>query len=510
MLKIKSHPLNGWLFYLIILIFGLLNMKHNMKHLFKIYIIIVLFVIVSCSNDNSLIISLPDPEPPIEIPSNNTIGTLMFNKKNTFDGYTLFTPTKSKKTYLINNCGQVINQWSSNYISGKSVYLLEDGSILRAGEILNPDIKIGGIGGIIELFDWDNNLIWSYEYSSNQFSHHHDAIPLPNGNILLLVATRKTDAEAIAIGRDPSTMVNGEIYNEQIIELTPVGNNAINIVWEWNVWDHLIQDFDISKNNFGIIADNPQLMDINFIGRSNNKADWLHANSIQYNAQLDQIIISFQGTSEIFIIDHSTTTAEAASHSGGQRGKGGDILYRWGNPIAYKQGTENDRTLYGQHYPHWIPDEYVDGGKILIFNNGLERVGDFSAVNIIDPPTNNSGNYITPLGTPFGPVQAEWEYKDPGNFFSEIISSAQRLPNGNTLICEGTKGHFFEIDEKKEKVWEYINPESSTKILTQGETGADNAVFRVLKYSKDYPAFNNKNLSPKNPIELNFNIGNCK
>lgn len=71
----------------------------------------------------------------------------------------------------------------------------------------------------------------------------------------------------------------------------------------------------MTKDNYGVISDNPQLLDINFVGRSENKADWLHANSMQYNELLDEIIISFQGTSEFFIIDHSTTTAEAASNS---------------------------------------------------------------------------------------------------------------------------------------------------------------------------------------------------
>lgn len=484
-----------------------------MKKLIRMYLTISFGLILACSSDNNIPINLSDTDTEevieIEIPPTNTIGTIL-SKKDVYDGYTLFTPSKSKETYLINNCGQVINKWTSNYKSGKSVYLLEDGSILRAGELLNPNIKIGGIGGVIELFDWDNNLIWSYEYSSDQFSHHHDAISLKNGNILLLTATRKTEAEAIAIGRDPTTIADGELYNEQIIEIERVGNNNINIVWEWNVWDHLIQDFDMTKDNYGVVSENPQLLDINFIGRSESKADWLHANSMQYNELLDEIIISFQGTSEIFIIDHSTTTAEAASHLSGNRGKGGDILYRWGNPIAYKLGTENDRTLFGQHYPHWIPDNYIDGGKILIFNNGLERVGDFSAINIIDPQKNSSGDYILNSGVSFGPMQAEWEYKDEGNFYSEIISGAQRLANGNTLICEGQKGHFFEINADKEIVWNYISPDASTGILTQGDAGLDNAVFRALKYSKEYPAFDNRDLTPGNPIELSPNIGNCK
>ncbi|MFI1771773.1 aryl-sulfate sulfotransferase [Thalassobellus citreus] len=484
-----------------------------MKFYYSLYLLLTSLLFTSCTRDNNIPLNQEKKQQPdidIEIPISNTIGVIT-NEKGIYDGYTLFTPSKSKNTYLINNCGEVLNQWTSNYFSGKSVYLLEDGSILRSGEILNPNIKIGGIGGVIELFDWNNNLIWSYEYSSNQFSHHHDAIPMKNGNILLLIASIKTGTESIAIGRDPETMATNELYNEQIIEIERVGSNDINIVWEWNIWDHLIQDFDNKKANFGIVSENPQLLDINFVGRSGSKADWLHANSIQYNEHLDEIIISFQGTSEFFIIDHSTTTSEAATHIGGNKGKGGDILYRWGNPAAYKLGTKNDRTLFGQHYPHWIPDNYTDGGKILIFNNGLDRPdGDYSTVNIINPLKDSFGNYLFNSGSPYGPISAEWEYKDIGNFFSEIISSAQRLPNGNTIICEGQMGRFFEINEVGQKVWEYINPDSANGILSQGEEGLDIAVFRALKYSKDYPAFQNKDLSAGNPIEINPNIGNCQ
>ncbi|WMI66098.1 aryl-sulfate sulfotransferase [Aestuariibaculum sp. YM273] len=485
--------------------------NYSYKPMKPFFITLLLYLFLcSCSNDNNVPIEPNIPEEEIDIPSTNTVGVTQ-KKLKVFDGYTLFTSSKSTDTYLINNCGQVINKWTSKYKSGKSVYLLENGSILRAGEILNENIAIGGIGGAIEIKDWNDNLIWSYEYSSDQFSHHHDAIPLKNGNILLLIATRKNLQECIDAGRDPETLTDSELYNEQIIEIEPIGNNAINIVWEWNIWDHLVQDFDSTKANFGTISENPQLMDINYIGRYNGKADWLHANSIQYNEDLDEIIISFQGTSEFMIIDHSTTSLEAASSSGGKKGKGGDILYRWGNPAVYQLGTENDRTLYGQHYPHWIPNNYSDGGKILVFNNGLDRESPvaYSSVDLISPTKDNNGNYSFTDGLPFAPKQPEWQYKNIGSFLSEIISSAQRLPNGNTLICEGQRGHFFEINTNDEIIWEYVNPESGSGILKQGDEGVDNAVFRAFKYSTNYPAFKNKTLTPGSPIELDPNLGNC-
>ena len=440
----------------------------------------------------------------------NTIGVLS-NSEKSFNGYTLFTA--QTETYLINNCGEVINQWSSEYQSGKSVYLLKNGNLLRAAKFDNSNINFGGVGGRIELFDWEGNLTWEYNYSTDQFRQHHDIFPLPNGNILMLAVTVVNKTNAIQLGRNPANLPEDELYNEQILELEPIGTNSANVVWEWNIIDHLIQDFDNSKDNFGVISENPQLIDINFLGLSNGNANWLHVNSIQYNAQLDQIILSTRHFNEIYIIDHSTTTLEASTHLGGIYGKGGDILYRWGNPITYKQGTNTDQKLYGQHYPHWIPQGFTDEDKIILFNNGFNRDTQFSEVNILNPPTDSPGFYSYNANTAFGPENPFFIYTNPvtTDFYSPILSSAQRLQNGNTLICEGTSGHFFEIDSNNTIVWQYINPAGASGIMSQGDNPdfSANSIFRVKKYAPEYAAFNGKDLTPGLPIEINPDLSNC-
>ena len=442
--------------------------------------------------------------------SQNTLGTLR-NDVGSYNGYTLFSPNNSKETYLVNNCGEVVHQWTSSFFPAASVYLLESGNLLRTGRIANDDIQFGGVGGKIELFDWDNNLLWEYTYSSSTVSQHHDIYPLPNGNILMLAVTTMTQSEAIAAGRDPSLITEGKIFNEQILELEPVGTNQANVVWEWNIKDHLIQDFDNTKSNFGVVSDHPELLDFNFLHQDLGGANWLHVTSMQYNANLDQIVISSRILSEIYIIDHSTTTAEAASHSGGTYGKGGDFLYRWGNPISYDKGDADDQTLFSQHYPHWIPDGLIDTGKLLIFNNGNSIR--FSSVNIVSPPVTSPGFYSYDMVNGYGPASAEWTYVDPvdpEDFFSAILSSAQRLPNGNTLICDGDSGYFFEIDPSNNIVWEYVNPDSTNGILSQGDSPPFfNIVFRALKFSFDYPAFAGKDLTPGDPIELNPDLSGC-
>lgn len=438
----------------------------------------------------------------------NTIG-IINNDNESYNGLTLFAPNHSTETYLINNCGVVVHQWTSNFSPSASVYLLENGNLLRTASIENDDINFGGVGGRVELFDWDSNLLWSYNYSSSLISQHHDVYPMPNGNILMLAVTTISEADAIQAGRDPSLLSEGKLYNEQILELEPVGSNQVNIVWEWNVIDHVVQDINSNLNNFGVVEDNPQLLDINYLNENTPEANWLHINSIQYNEQLDQIIMSSRRMSEIYIIDHSTTTEEAASHSGGTYGKGGDFLYRWGNPEAYDKGNANNQTLYSQHYPHWISDGLTDAGKIIVFNNGNSR--GFSSVDIINPSQTSPGVYQYNNTTGFEPSNAEWTYTSPtpSDFYSAILSSGQRLPNGNTLICDGDSGYFFEITPNNDVVWEYINPDSRNGILTQGDSPSLNNVFRALKFSYDYPAFIDKDLTPQDPIELDPDLSNC-
>ena len=440
----------------------------------------------------------------------NTIGVLT-NTQDSFNGYTLFT--SQKETYLINNCGEVINQWSSDFVPGNSVYLLENGNLLRACKIENLDVDLPGAGGRVELYNWEGTLLWGYNYSTSQVRQHHDIYPMPNGNVLILAATVMTNSEAVQAGRNPANLPQSRLFNEQIIEIEPTGTTTANIVWEWNIKDHLIQDFDNTKDNFGIIEDHPELLDINYLGGSEGNSNWLHINSMQYDETLNQIVLSSRLLDEIYIIDHSTTTVEAASHSGGTYGKGGDLLYRWGNPQAYGQGIPTDHQIYGQHYPHYIPSGSPNAGKLIVFNNGNGRIPEFSEVFILTPPTIAPGEYSYTANTAYGPTNPDYIYKDPideTNFYSFFLSGAQELPNGNILICSGANGYFFEIDENNNKVWEYVSPISAGNILTQGVDPVPvNSVFRAIRYASDYEGFSGRDLTPGLPIELMPDLSNC-
>ncbi|NNF20638.1 MAG: T9SS type A sorting domain-containing protein, partial [Saprospiraceae bacterium] len=280
------------------------------------------------------------------------------------------------------------------------------------------------------------------------------------------------------------------------------------IVWQWKLYDHMVQDIDSTKNNFGVISEHPELIDINsrnFQGGGSASADWFHMNSVNYNAELDQIIFSSRSLNEIYIIDHSTSIEEAAGHTGGIAGKGGDILFRWGNPRIYHRGGIEDQRLYGQHDAHWIPGDRPGGGNLMIFNNGSGRPeGNFSTIEVVQPPLNGF-NYNIPEGEKYGPEDALWTFEGAGNteFYSSRISGAQRQPNGNTLICSGNQYRIFEVDPAGNLVWDYINPVNQNGALSQGSSSSSRDMFRAYRYSPDYPAFEGKDLIPGDPLESN-------
>jgi hypothetical protein len=486
----------------------------------------------------------PDRGRPAAVPDG-----LSINEPEAFQGYSLVAPMNSTSTYLVDMEGRIVNEWKSRYTPAMCAYLLEDGTLLRPA--VNPEKRfaIPAAGGRIQKFSWDGELLWDYTFDDPKYIPHHDACPLPNGNVLMVAAERMTAEEAIAAGRKPETIRN-ELLADSIIEIKPTGKTTGEIVWQWRVWDHLVQDVDSAKPNYGEVSEHPELVDINFTagmmaamladpqqlarlralgyvgggtqrpdnndndsdaqrpdgnspdgqppdgdnqrgpdgggrpdrgdggrggrgdrggrggrggpgGPGGMSGDWTHTNAIAYNPQLDQIMLSVHEFSEVWIIDHGTTTEQAASHEGGRAGKGGDLLYRWGNPRAYRRGTNADQRLFSQHAAHWIPEGLPGAGNMLVFNNGMRRPGgEYSSVDEIVLPVNEDGTYTIEEFLPYGPDRASWSYTAPEkrSFYSMLISGAQRLPNGNTYVCSGNPGILFEVSTDSEVVWQFKYP----------------------------------------------------
>lgn len=381
-----------------------------------------------------------------------------------FPGLVLFSQSQGQghsKTLLLNNFDQKVKIWDHTESAIGVPHLNTDGSIIL--QLKSSDHYFGNtrgpIGGVFQKLDYNGDVKWNFEFYNENYHPHHDFEILPNGNILTIGWEKKSFSEGINAGR---INIENEIWPLVIHEIKPPIDGDIEIVWRWHLWDHLIQDQDSSLNNYGIIKNHPELIDINIGNFTNpNEGDWLHTNAIAYNEQLDQIIFSSRHLSEIYIIDHSTTIEEASEHTGGNSNKGGDILYRWGNPINYGRGTINNQKLNAQHGAHWIPQGFPGGGNIIMFNNNPsdmvdsnQQFGNSSVLEIV-PPIDDEGNYIISDSLSFSPNDYEWKYGGDNTFFSHFQSGAYRLLNGNTIITSTQEKNIFEIDSLGNKVWEY-------------------------------------------------------
>ncbi|MBN1280011.1 MAG: aryl-sulfate sulfotransferase [Candidatus Thermoplasmatota archaeon] len=364
------------------------------------------------------------------------------------EGHFLYTPYHSKTTYLINETGAVNHTWQSNYYPLYDSYMGENGSIYLAIQ--------SGQGGIQKIA-YDGTILWEYHYTRDSSYATHDITLLPNGDFIIIMQEIKSHAQAVQAGRDPNT-VGTQFYPNMLIQVNQTGPTSGDIVWEWHVWDHLIQDFNPNYDNYGNVSQHPELADINF--DQPWCTGWPYFTSVDYNPKFDQLLISAHNFDEVWVIDHSTTTDEAASHEGGDYGHGGDLLYRWGNPQTYDRGDPSDKQLYFQHQSCWIKPGLPGAGNILVFSNGVTRPGGtISSVDEFTPDVDNdTGTYYLPPGGTYGPDDLTWQYLLPSNLYSYYFGGAQRMLNNNTLICSGWNGVFIEVTADKQIVWTYDNP----------------------------------------------------
>lgn len=443
----------------------------------------------------------------------NTVGLLSYDPSQSYDGYTMIYPHNQPDVFLLNNCGEIVHTWvdSSNFRPGNTAYLRPDGKLVktkRDATVTDDVIWAGGGGEIIEIRDWDNNLEWTYTLNDSLGRLHHDIALTPDNTILAIAWEYISFDEAVAAGRDTATMAQGALWPDKIIEIDPATDA---IIWEWRAWEHLIQDHDSTKANYGVVADNPGKINLNY-DNTGGEADWHHANAIDYDPQNKQILLSVPEFHEIWIIDHSTTAAEVATSAGGLSGKGGDLMYRWGNPAAYNKGTAADQKLFYQHDPSWVTGFAPANGMISVFNNRI--AADYSGFSLLDPAWEMyEWAYVQDANDVYLPSDLTYTrlHPDTTALFSTGLSSMQLLPNGNTLVTSGRFGYTFEITEDDEIVWEFKTPRRGTNPATQGDTLAinNNLTFRSTRFSLDYAAFDGRDLTPKGYMELEPDTSFC-
>ena len=461
------------------------------------------------------------------------------------EGYILCGSYGGTKTYLFDKSGAVVHTWDhsglSDNLNGYSCYLLENGNLLRSGQT-NNEVSSGAAPkqGTLSEIGFNGNVIWGwYDHATKKQMMHHDFKPMPNGNVLCVSFITFAKDSALALGLDSSVfsssgMMGGmapiggggssSIELEKIFEFTPDRTGAGNhqIIWEWNIWDHIIPKEQAT--------DHPELfsgdLGPTFFGQ------WVHLNGIDYNAERDLITFTSRIFSEMFIIDHSTSTAEAAGHTGGTYGKGGDIVFRWGKPsnfcisttvadtdtVVTGWGTRKD-TIYNitltkthendylrcLHCPNFIPAGYQGAGNVLFFHNnvnaGMAQLGMSEAVEVAlpDPLT-------LAINTPSAPLAPTWKYcpaAGTDSMFSASMSSALRMKCGNTLIHEAYPGGNYsaqgsrvrEVNQAGEVIWGPISLEPQESDTTDSTDTGETSGFimpgfnaaKIMYYPEDYP-----------------------
>lgn len=397
-------------------------------------------------------------------------------------GYTLVAPLNAKDVYLVDNNGKAVHSWKTDNYAGAVTKLVDDGILLRTYEPDTTYFSMGGKGGGIQLIDWNGNVTWDFQYNTPESALHHDATMMPNGHILALAWVKIPREQAIEAGVNPENIddKSDSIWSDRVIEIDPASNQ---IVWQWDVFDHLVQDYDDSKANYGDISKNFEKINANYYKYS-KKADWIHTNSVDYNPATDQIMISAREFNEIWIIDHSTSTKEAKTSRGGRAGAGGDLLYRFGNPEVHGD-VEGERELFLQHDAQWIKPGLPGAGNVLLFDNGDEKHGrTYSSAIELRLPDVDSGYQTDERG--FKRPEIVWRYgAETGeeSFFSSIMGGVQRLPNGNTILTDSVHGRGLEVTPDRKQAWIYESPYVSEDRLNPGKK--TNNIFRIYKYQKD-------------------------
>lgn len=360
-----------------------------------------------------------------------TQDVIIYDKSKAFNGYTLFAPMSTNDAWLIDMNGNIVHHWQTPYPPAQHGRLLPNGHLLWPQKAKAPKIPVGGVGSEILELDWNGKTVWKHEDDTV----NHDIRRLSNGNTMYNAYVRVPDSIATKIqGGVPETEAEGQIWSSCLREVDVNGK----IVWEWKMYEHL----DPVKD-----AQCPLCP----------RSIWGYINS--FDVMRDgNIVCTFRFDNAIGIIEKKT----------------GNVLWRWGSNADVG-------------HPHCVSE--IENGNFLFFDNGLHRKSIYRGAHEL--------SYSRLLEVNPRTEKIVWEYHDPNvfNFYSSICGGVQRLPNGNTLACESTKGRFFEVTPDKEIVWEYHNPFRVHRSDYWGWT-ISSCVFQAHRYPTDYPAFHGKELSP--------------
>ena len=405
----------------------------------------------------------------------------------------LVAPLGSRLVYLVDGAsGEVRHRWDLP-TAGTNAYLDRAGLMTRHREGPTAgEFDLRGKAGVVETFDADGTLVEAVSLSTATTLQHHDFERLPNGNLLATVAEKVPKSRWVALGLDPATLPGDVRYDETIVEVKPGGIGEAEVVWRWRLRDHLVQDFDSDLPDYGDPAGRPGRVDVNFGEQGRGRpmggggppmkrggpppgdrrgpppgpfggpppgrrgpgrpprerrepgADWIHLNAIDYHPDRDEIIVSSRHLNEVWVIDHSVTTQQAA-------GPAGDLKYRFGHPAVW--GGEGPQTLFVAHDVRWVPPGVPGAGNVTLFHNRIGHPdGAASTIDEFALPVDGDG-YRFANGRPVAPELVSSMGVGP-RMFSTRISGAEKLPDGNVVICSGDQPLIVEMKPGGEVVWE--------------------------------------------------------
>ena len=415
-------------------------------------------------------------------------GTTIYKSDKAYNGYTLFC-VDNFGAFLIDMRGNVVRQWKNVGAVDHPVKMLPGGHVMGAtakhGRIIGHEASSD-----LAIVDWDDKIIWSYPKAGMHHDFEREGNPvgyyapglepkMPNGKTLIL---------------SNKVVKNKKISDKPLLDdIIYIVDEQGKVIWEWLASDH------IEEMGFSIEARNTMYRYPNYVMSRTPGivgGDWIHVNTASWlgpNKWYDQgdkrfhpdnIIYDGRQTNTTGIIDHET----------------GEIVWHLGPDFESTRQLREIGCTVGLHHAHMIPKGLPGEGNILIFDNG--GFGGFGAPNPTAPYGMNNARREYSRVLEIDPVKMEivWEYnankagsRDLSKFFSDYVSSDQRLPNGNTLIAEGAFGRLFEVTPKYETVWEYINPYYQDKENY-------NMVYRAYRVPYDYvPQLKVPTEAPINP-----------
>lgn len=436
-------------------------------------------------------------------PSVYPTGATVYNPEKCWNGYTLFQANETG-ALLIDMNGNGVQMWSG--LHGFPNKLLPGGQVFGSTGVRNPAHSVQDQLDLVQV-DWDGKIVWKFdqlEYIEDpgekprwMARQHHDfqrtgnptgyyvpgMIPEVNKGNTLILAHRNVTNRKIS---------DKTLLDDIIVEVDWEGN----IIWEWNCNEY----FD--SYGFDEAAKNIICRDPNFRPPGGGMGDWMHVNSMSvlgpnrwYDAgderfHPDNIIWDSRESNIAAIIDKKT----------------GKIVWQIGPNYDATPQLRDLGWLVGMHHCHMIPRGLPGAGNIIVFDNG-----GWAGYGIPNPGApkgvkNALRDYSRVVE--FNPVTLEivWQYTpkeagfmmpyDANRFYSPFISSAQRLPNGNTLICEGSGGRIIEVTADHELVWEYISPYWGKQLKL-------NMVYRAYRYPYDWvPQLPKPVETPLKPIDV--------